>query len=157
MAKRVTISVPDVLHEKMKEWRESFNLSKMFQDALSDAIQKKEEIQRRIQEDKSISDVIERLRSEKIKSEGNYFENGRRDGVIWSKAAHYDDLVYAVSWEPGSAPLKDGIVGEYLSNAIEKDRLMIESDSGLNEHACAYIDGFRRGVADFWEKIKDKL
>ena len=34
MAKKVTISIPDMLHEKLENWRESFNLSKMFQDAV---------------------------------------------------------------------------------------------------------------------------
>ena len=32
MAKKVTISIPDMLHEKLEKWRESFNLSKMFQE-----------------------------------------------------------------------------------------------------------------------------
>ena len=51
MAKRVTVSIPDMLHEKMEKWRESFNLSKMFQDAVMEAIQKKEDFQKRIRED----------------------------------------------------------------------------------------------------------
>ena len=45
MTQKVTLSIPDMLHEKLNKWRESFNLSKMFQDALLDAIQKKEEFQ----------------------------------------------------------------------------------------------------------------
>lgn len=156
MAKRVTISVPDVLHEKMKEWRESFNLSKMFQEALSDAIQKKEAFQKRLQEDKSISEIIERLRAEKLTSEKNYFENGRLDGVDWAKSAHYDDLKYAAYWVPGDFPLKDGIVGEYLSHAIKKDEMIVH-DTGACDYARAYIEGWRNGVMEFWEKIKDKL
>ena len=33
MAKKVTVSIPDMLHKEMEKWRETFNLSKMFQDA----------------------------------------------------------------------------------------------------------------------------
>lgn len=41
MARKVTVSIPDLLYEKMERWRRSFNLSKMFQDAVAEAIQKK--------------------------------------------------------------------------------------------------------------------
>src|SRR5210317_1232842 len=98
MAKKVTVSIPDMLYEKMERWRRSFNLSKMFQDAVAEAIQKKEDFQKRLQEDLDLSDVIERLRSEKAQSEGNFFDTGKRDGVLWAKSASYDDIMYALNW-----------------------------------------------------------
>ncbi len=69
MAQKVTLSIPDMLHEKLNKWRESFNLSKMFQDTLLDAIQKKEEFQKRISKDFDMSEIINRLKQEKLESE----------------------------------------------------------------------------------------
>ncbi|HSL41238.1 MAG TPA: hypothetical protein VK857_12765, partial [Desulforhopalus sp.] len=77
MAKKVTISIPDMLHEQLEKWRESFNLSKMFQDVVAEAIHKKEEFQKRIREDLDLTQVIERLRREKLESDGNCFDTGR--------------------------------------------------------------------------------
>ena len=51
MAQKITLSIPDLLHEKLKEWRASFNLSKMFQEVVTDAILKKEEFQKRFSKD----------------------------------------------------------------------------------------------------------
>ena len=48
MTQKITLSIPDRLHEKLNEWRSSFNLSKMFQDALSDAIKKKEAFSKKL-------------------------------------------------------------------------------------------------------------
>ena len=42
MAKKITLSVPDELYEKMNEWKTSLNFSKVFQNAMSGMIQKKE-------------------------------------------------------------------------------------------------------------------
>ena len=89
MAKKVTISIPDMLHEKLEKWRESFNLSKMFQDAVTEAIQRKEEFQKRIREDLDLSQIVDRLRREKLQSEGNYYQSGKSDGLHWAKTAHY--------------------------------------------------------------------
>ena len=47
MVKRITVSVPDELHEKMEKWRSNFNFSKVFQNAVSGAIQKKEDFEKR--------------------------------------------------------------------------------------------------------------
>ena len=41
MAQKITLSIPDMLHEKLTQWRSSFNFSKLFQEALTEAIQKK--------------------------------------------------------------------------------------------------------------------
>ena len=99
MAQKVTLSIPDMLYEKLSKWRESFNLSKMFQDALLEAIQKKEEFQKRIKQDFDMSEIIERLKIEKFESEKNYLEMGLHKGLEWAKRAHYEDLVYAVGFE----------------------------------------------------------
>ena len=66
MAQKITLSIPDLLHEKLKEWRASFNLSKMFQEVVTDAILKKEEFQKRFSKDYNMSEIIKRLKQEKL-------------------------------------------------------------------------------------------
>ena len=52
MVKRVTISVPDDLHEKMEKWREQFNFPQLFQKTIAAAIKNKEDFQNRLKGDK---------------------------------------------------------------------------------------------------------
>ena len=150
MARKITLSIPDLLHEKLEEWRQSFNLSKMFQDALAEAILKKEEFQRRFQEDTSMAETIERLRREKKISEGSFLENGRIEGFQWAKSAHYDDLMYALTFESVTALAEDGRLGQNFFSGIEKDKL-------TDRHAHLFIQGWQRGINDFWNEIKEKI
>ena len=157
MARKVTVSIPDMLYEKMERWRRSFNLSKMFQDAVAEAIQKKEDFQKRIQEDLDMSEVIERLRREKAQSEGNFFDAGRRDGVLWAKSASYDDIVYALSWKDLDGVASDNVLGAFFVEKMAQSSLMEIGDETVNDHARIYIQGWKKGLEEFWEEIKGKL
>jgi Arc/MetJ-type ribon-helix-helix transcriptional regulator len=157
MAKKVTVSIPDMLHEKMEKWRESFNLSKMFQDAVTEAIQKKEDFQKRIREDLDLSQIVERLRNEKMQSEGNFYEAGKHDGVGWAKSAHYDDLIYALGWEDYENAIGDEQLGHYFLERQSHNRMMAMSPEGSNEYFKAYLKGWKKGVEQFWIEIRDKL
>jgi len=157
MARKVTVSIPDMLYEKMERWRRSFNLSKMFQEAVAEAIQKKEDFQKRIQEDLDLSEVIERLRQEKAQSEGDFQESGKHDGVLWAKSAGYDDIMYALAWDDVDGATTDAVVGHYFREKIDKSKLMKEEDGTINEYARIYINGWKKGLEEFWDAVKDKL
>lgn len=157
MAKKVTVSIPDMLHEQMEKWRESFNLSKMFQEAVSEAIQKKEELQKRIRDDLDLNQIIERLRQEKMQSEGNYFETGKADGVRWAKTAHYEDLLYARGWEDFDSATRDRVLGGYFQQRVETSRLMEMTSAGANQHLRVYLEGWKHGVEQFWQEVCEKL
>ena len=157
MAKRVTVSIPDMLHEKMEKWRNSFNLSKMFQEAVSEAIQKKEDFQRRIKEDLDMAEIIERLRKEKARSDRNSFEAGCDAGLQWAKSAGYDDIQYALNWNYDENVCQDPVLGDYFAGRIERNKLMEINDSGLNEYLRLYLDGWLKGLSDFWTEVKDKI
>ncbi len=159
MARKITLSIPDMLHEKMEEWRKSFNLSKMFQDALTEAINKKEEFQRRLQEDINTSEIIERLRREKMQSEGNYAERGKSEGLQWAKRAHYDDLMYALdlnSANENDIP-NDARLGMYFTETINSDDLMETSADGVNKYAKLFLESWSKGLSEFWNEIKEKI
>lgn len=157
MAKKVTISIPDLLHEKLEKWRESFNLSKMFQDAVTEAIQRKEEFQKRIREDLDLGQIIDRLRQEKMQSEGNYFESGRTDGILWAKTAHYDDLQYVLHWTDLENATKDEILGHYFSTNPSASRLLLSNTYRDTKYALSYLQGWKQGIEQFWDEIREKL
>ena len=157
MAKKVTISIPDMLHEKLEQWRESFNLSKMFQDAVVEAIQRKEEFQKRIKEDLDLGQIIERLRSEKMQSETNSLEAGKNDGIRWAKTAHYDDLQYALHWSDLENATKDSILGHYFTTNSSLNRLLQSNTYCDTKYALSYLNGWKQGVEQFWEEIREKL
>ncbi len=159
MTRKITLSIPDMLHEKMEEWRKSFNLSKMFQDALAEAINKKEEFQRHLQEDHDMSEIIERLKHEKKQSEGNYFDNGKLQGVKWAKNAHYDDLMYALGLSVAAPSLmtEDRMLGKYFSDLVASDHFIDISMDNINKYGKLFLDGWLRGVMDFWNEIKEKI
>ncbi len=157
MAKKVTISIPDMLHEQLEKWRESFNLSKMFQDAVSEAIQRKEDFQKRIREDLDLGQIIERLRREKMQSEGNYLETGKNDGILWAKTAHYDHLKYALHWTDLQNATKDEILGHYFSEIFSSKHLRECNTYCRSEYLLNYLQGWKQGIEYFWVEIKEKL
>lgn len=157
MAKKVTISIPDMLHEKLEDWRESFNLSKMFQDAVSEAIQKKEEFQKRIREDLDLGQIVERLRKEKLQSEGNFLETGKKDGILWAKNAHYDHLQYALRWNDLDNAGKDEILGEYFTEKFAANPHFHNNTYRNSEYLLNYLKGWKQGLDFFWTEIKEKI
>jgi len=157
MTQRITLSIPDMLHEKMEKWRQSFNLSKMFQEALAEAIHKKEEFQKRFQQESDIPEIIERLRAEKLQSEGNYSENGRAEGLQWARSAHYEDLIYAASLDVSHDIAQDQRLGTYFTELMDDSLFRGKSPGELEKYTNLFFDGWRRGVAEFWDEIKEKL
>lgn len=157
MAKKVTISIPDMLHEKLEKWRESFNLSKMFQDAVSEAIQRKEDFQKRIREDLDLGQIIDRLRREKLQSEGNYLETGKKDGILWAKTAHYDHLRYALAWSDLDNATRDAILGPYFSEVFAANLLRGDDTYSRSEYLKNYLCGWKQGIEIFWLEIKERL
>ena len=157
MAKKVTVSIPDLLHEKMEKWRRSFNLSKMLQDAIAEAIQRKEDFQKRIQEDLNLSEIVDRLKREKEHSEGNFFETGRHDGLALAKTAHYDDIQYALGWEDLENAARDSVLGVYFTGKLEKIQGKEKCRDGADGYAGVYLAGWKKGLCEFWDEVKHKL
>jgi predicted CopG family antitoxin len=162
MARKITISVPDELYEKMKSWKSHLNFSRVFQHAVSGMIQKKEELTSRIRSEIDLSSIIARLRKEKIDYEFNITEWGRKDAVEWCKTANYRELQYALSWVPRQDPDRDAQLGDYFSHrfAEYKKRLTSTGQKAhdwLNVFSDKYIKGWKEGVESFWDEVKDKL
>ena len=134
MSQKITLSIPDLLHEKLEEWRASFNLSKMFQEALTDAIRKKEEFQKRFAEDFDISDVISRLRQEKCDWEKKFHKKGKLEGVKWAKMAHYKDLLYVLGITDTYKLISDPVLNTYFEKLYRSSELEVYANCDLVDH-----------------------
>jgi len=162
MAKKVTISVPDELYEKMIEWKSSLNFSRVFQNAVSGVIQKKEALTSKIRNEIDFSSVVDRLKKEKIDYEFNIMECGKKDGLEWCKTAHYRELQYALTWMPYNSPDRDEELGDYFSDMFEKYKKRIsasgqKAQDWFSIFSEKYLSGWKEGVELFWSEVKDKL
>ncbi|MGB9500060.1 MAG: hypothetical protein ACKVE4_10005 [Dissulfuribacterales bacterium] len=162
MARKVTISVPDELYEKMSKWRSSFNFSKIFQKTIAGMIQSKEEFRQKIKAEFDFSAIIERLRREKLETEINYHEKGKKDALEWLKTAHYKDILYALKWVPNDEPARDKKLGDYFSQQLKKlsglDFAEIPGQaSKVSQIIHKYIDGWQQGVHEFWNTVKEEV
>ena len=157
MAQKITLSIPDLLHEKLKEWRTSFNLSKMFQDAVTDAIQKKEEFQKRFLEDFDMAEVIKRLKQEKLIWEKQYYKKGKVEGFRWAKTAHYEDLLYVLQFDGTYRLISDPKMNQYFEQIYQSTDLATYSNSSSVDHEQMFMDGWFKGVLEFWNQVKEKI
>jgi hypothetical protein len=155
--KKVTLSIPELLYEKLEEWRNSFNLSKMFQEALTDAIQRKEEFQKRFSEDFDITDIIKRLKQEKLLWDKEYFKIGKLEGFKWASTAHYEDLLYVFQTNNTYQLVSDSKFKDYFYQAYKNSKLSQYQNLENRDHGKMFIDGWENGVLEFWNQVKEGI
>lgn len=161
MARKVTLSIPDMLHEKLTEWRSSFNFSQIFQEALTEAIEKKENIQKRLSEELDMSDVIQRLKKEKNRWGKKYFDIGKKEAFGWAKTARYEALLYVTRIEKYYDIIFDPKMNTYFKEIYQSCGLVPYPETGagadLLDHDKKFIDGWFDGINEFWNQVKDKI
>ena len=163
MTKKITISVPDELHERMGKWKGSFNFSRIFQKAMWEAIIKKENFIKRIKEDTGMAETIERLREEKAESEAIWFEQGKEDALEWVHAAHYDEIKLVANSIGDYMPVEDleksdENFSEYRSQILShlRENLDFELDTD-SEGFVLWEKGWMTGVREFWDEVKQQI
>lgn len=157
MTQKITLSVPDILYERIKQWRDSFNLSKMFQEVMTDAIQRKEEFQKRFHQDFDIQDIIKRLKLEKNQSEKNFYDAGKKEGLKWCQSAHYDDLIYVLQFENSFQFSSDARLESYFKGIFKSVGLNQYVVRSSSDHEKLFLEGWLKGVHQFWKQIKECL
>jgi hypothetical protein len=165
MAKKVTISVPEELHEKMTTYRDRFNFSEVFRKAISKEIQSIESFLKGKKEEINMTAVIERLQKEKNEVETNWFDEGKKDGFDWCADAHYSEILEARILEvEGNGWPKCNSVVEHLEHLRDESppwekygELFGDNRWELSPLGLKYIKGFKSGVSEFWNEVKDKL
>lgn len=157
MTQKITLSMPDILYEKLQSWRASFNLSKLFQDALADAIQRKEDFQKRVAEDLDMTEIIRRLKQEKQNWEKKYYSLGIAEGLQWAKLAHYWDFLYVLKFDDMYKLLSDTKMCDYFNQIYSKTGLLEPKETDNSDDKQMFLEGWFKGVKDFWNSIKEKL
>lgn len=183
MARKITLTVPDSLYSRIQLWRSAFNLSRIFQDAVAEAIRRKEEFQKRLGQDASLTEIIQRLRREKVSFEQRTRLAAAEEGRHWASRAHYAELVVAVhtasaasaknpagaadqagaaSTPPAAGATRFGPDDPALQEPIARviESLREEHQPGYRsseEYRLAVVAGWYQGVRDFWDTVRDRI
>ncbi len=153
MAKKITLTVNENLSKQIDAWRSSFNLSRLFQDAVSEAIRHKEEFQRMLSGSADIPRIVERLKQEKRGLLEKATAEGKADGGAWAGRAHYRELIAIVGSIAGATEAEDR-----ATTAWEIRQGLTGMEGGPREEALtAYREGWKTGVIGLWDLIKDQL
>ena len=115
---------------------------------------------------------------EREDTEKEWFDTGKNDGREFVKNASYKDLQYALDWEiqkeertshipsvvkPYIDPREDDFLGDYFSGIVEKyDQLKFERSEStdlinINNYYIEWEAGWKEGVKEVWNEIKDKI
>lgn len=174
MSPKITLSIPEDLSRKMEKWRDKFNFSSVFQEAISREIEKKENFAKKIKEEPKMGAIIERLKQEKMDEEKEFYGIGKQDGLEWAKRASYRELKYVVEEQQAMFeftenvvsydPNRGEILGDYFTDIFEeyKDQGMGWTEISYlnyipNEVFKAWEQGWKEAIKEFWEEIKDKI
>ena len=176
MTQRINISIPESLYERLQTYKDSINVSKVCQDALLAEIKKKEEFVKRVKENSSMTEVIERLKKERIQKYFMFYDIGREDGFEWAKVASYNELIEEIS---ATMYPSDGILtfpSFYEFIETKYDIKTIDDDTGDDRYALlpyyelrvpemkiseknfyeiegVYEKGLHESIKEFWKEI----
>ncbi len=166
MVKRLNVSVPDDLYERIEKHRDYLgNLSALFQNAVDEKITARESFQKRIQENVDMESIAKRLKNEKAELSNDYRKRGREDGLKWAQAASYLNLQRALEFRPPERERyyhpsqfdDDSEVSRHLLEIVEEDFLMKEDmesfEDYVNEYTQQFLEGWSEGVSEFWNQI----
>jgi len=107
-AKRVTVSISDELAEQAAIWQDDYSPSELYQKALKEFVQKKEQLAEQVKGEPDMEQIIERLKKEKRVAEGNFHAVGKDMGLAWARNAEYSVLKYAAeAFKPNGIPTWD--------------------------------------------------
>lgn len=152
MARRLSISVPEELYERLRAFRGEMNVSAICARALET------ELSRREAGDlgPDMLAVVERLQAER----GETFQAGYRMGVKYAKEeATFEDFQWFEAHPHGRAEgerLPSGVLQELW----ETRDLMEQERGGFPPGSmtmAALEDGFREGVLAVWRRVKPYL
>lgn len=156
VAQRITITLPDNLHERLQMFKESLNVSGVCQRALDLAIQI-EEI--KVSTDiPAMSKAIARLRKEKQEASANWKQTGLKDGLT-DATEELDYVTLKYIGEGGD--INSSIPGVKYDPPVimwlRHFRFQEYEQEGDYFESDIYTQGWIEGVIHVWKEIKDKL
>jgi predicted CopG family antitoxin len=157
VAERITITIPDDLHKRLQVVKENLNVSALCQKAIEQAV-RLEEIKMK---DISVKGkVIERLRLERQKSEEEWFDCGKSDGLKDAEDLSYEN--FDQLWKLYESKNEIERYGTWIELHLFPEELQEFLQERINEYSPkpivdTYLAGWIDGVTDFWDEIKDEI
>jgi hypothetical protein len=174
--RKITISISEELAYQADRWKDDYNPSELYQEALRDFIHKKEELEERMRGASDLNQIVERLKKQKRIAEANFFEHGKQKGLVWAQSADYTELHYAVTSLDSLVKRATGIDGErfrahhilantilgkYFDKIFRDNNLIWPAktpfDVYFNRDGKKFLEGWCEAVEDFWKEISPKL
>ena len=173
---KINIYVSDEMKARMDTAEKSANWSAIAQRAFDVELNHLESIK----EIKSMTDVIERLRSSKEKKAEELEKDGRKSGVDWAKNhAEFDELKRAAAINTSSlTPMyvdasddanREGVTKRILADLewdavgwedqarAMADLFLVDEDMLDSVVTTEFIEGFLEGAGDVWDEVKHAL
>jgi len=166
MVERFTISMPDELFKRLQEVKQEMNVSGICQEALDREITLAE-LRQKGSKTMSIEDAKARLHKEKETQEKQSFDEGFKQGKEAALKTSYEEMKAIADCVEfmGSSDARNLKATECIS----KDLLELVFPDGVLTaagrdrdfdpafEAESFLEGYFKGVAEFYEEVKDEL
>jgi post-segregation antitoxin (ccd killing protein) len=167
LVQRITVTVPDELHERLQKVKESINVSGVCQEAIESAVYI-EELKLKGQE--NMDALIERLKAEKQEFVKQYEEQGYKDGIKEIKDFSYSQMKalsnfteeFVDNW--GNTDLDqiafdniDRLGDEQGVTYIDSEWIKQQERNDSAFDRDIYTVGWVRGAVEFIDEIEGKL
>lgn len=161
---RISIYIPDDMKARMDKASDDVSWSAVAQRAFSVELDFVESVK----EIKTMSDVIERLRTSKQRFAQNELSRAREAGVEWAKKrAQFNELRQIARFDTVGLDMLSGEeAAAYVVNFVIGGDHFDESDLayffGIDEDALdsitpEYVEGFVEGAVAVWEEVEDEI
>lgn len=144
MAQRINITISDDLHNRLQAVKDGLNISRICQEAIKMEVEISE-----LKAQSGKEAVVSRLRLQKEQHDEVYEQMGRKDGLKDAEKMDYDELLEVIN--AGVTQHSDAW-HNYLHDALysyEKEYPAFDRD--------AYVTGWVKSVAEFFEEIREDL
>jgi hypothetical protein len=130
---RLTVSIPQDLHDRLDRWRDNINISRICQEALERELRRLEELP---EDAVALGDMVRR-----------WFSQGVADGMTWARSAGYVDLRATAEGSPTATTA--------AKTALQQGAAAHRSDPGFGTDA--YESGWRFAAAEIWRRVEPKI
>jgi predicted CopG family antitoxin len=150
--KRISVSLPDSLYEKMQKFKEEVNYSKVARGAIEAEIRKFEFWNDSV---KDIANIIERFRKEKKELMNNWEKKGFEWGQDFVKNSQFYEVESYIETLPKLLEIdqpwpNDDVALDYEEHFREDPEWTITAAKG-------FWKGFAKGAISLWREIKDQI
>ena len=148
-AKKITISLPLELYDRLQLVKERFNISFECKKAIEREVYRQELL---MKGGENMENVIKRLAVEKEDYDEKYKQQGYEEGYEAAKGMEYEELVELTGAEPHMTKAWEKWCDQRYGKAID---VILVDDPNIN--IDVFLEGWLEGVQAFFDEVKDQL